>query len=42
LAGEALVVVGMPAEDHVGVVVVEDVPESLTSIEAAPVEANSG
>jgi hypothetical protein len=27
LPGEALVVVGMPAEDHVGVVVVEDDPE---------------
>src|SRR5215204_6433028 len=26
LGGESLVVVGMPAEDHIGVVAVEDVP----------------
>jgi hypothetical protein len=42
LGGEPLVVVGMPAEDHIGVVVVEDVPEGLTSAVAAPVEAKSG
>src|SRR5919112_1580042 len=27
LGGEPLVVVGMPAEDHIGVVIVKDVPE---------------